>query len=206
MSISWHGSGSRHVRPAPAGGARVTSRADRPPDGWIPVDPGLGDRLATEIDRSVLSLADAAARRVSRRAFLRRVADVGIVLGLAVTGLSWGQRTAGAYAHIYSSCDPIGDPPPGPCGPSGLCDPSTCSNGNCANNNKKRPWGGSTCCSSCSGTDNCWQENCCANNNWNSHIKCCDCCNSTGSGGSCTTCGGGTAQKCICRAKVGNPC
>lgn len=207
MSTLWFRRGNRHIRLAPPDADRVTSRTDRPPDGWIPVDPNLRERISVEVDRNVLRIADSAARRVSRRAFLRRAADAGIVLGVAFAGLGWRQRSADAYAHIYTVCDPNDlDPPPGPCGPSGLCDPSTCSGGNCSNNNKKRAWAGDTCCSGCTGTDNCWQEDCCGDPDWDSHIKCCDCCNSTGSGGTCTTCQGGTAQKCICRSKVGAAC
>lgn len=203
LSPRWHG---RFARPAPARAGRLSTSMEGPPDGWPIARGHATDRVAERLDRAVLSAADTAALAISRRDLLKRAGQLGLVVSLGVSGILWRARTAAGYAYIYNSCDPLGDPPTGPCGPNGLCESSLCSGGNCANSQSKRTYGGSGCCSGCTGTVNCWQENCCANNNWNSHMKCCDCCTSSGTGGSCTRCTGASAHKCICRSKVGMAC
>ena len=196
----WH-----RTRPAPPGVGRASNRTDGPPDGWQTLDATRGERASQELDRALLRVADSAAREINRRTFFRRAGEGGLAVGLAMTGLLWNVRQASAYAHIYNTCDPLGDPPPGPCGNSGLCEPSLCTNGNCSNSDRRRDWADVTCDSG-TGTSNCWQENCCNNNDWNSHIRCCDCCTRTGQGPICTTCLGGTGRSCNCRKAVGAAC
>lgn len=192
------------TRPAPPGVERTSTRLDAPPDGWALVDPSATQSAAVALDTFALRMTDAAAAAVSRRIFLKRVGQVGLVAGLAASGFLWNPSPASGYAATFSFCDPFGNPPTGPCGPSGLCNPDRCTSGNCTNSAKRRGYGGSTCCSSCSGTANCWRENCCSTPGWMSHVKCCDCCAPGGTSGNCmgTNC---TNTKCNCRAAVSTP-
>jgi len=202
----WFVTNTWFTRPAPPRAGRPPARNDAPPDGWEPASLSGMSTLGVYIDRAVLRLADMAATEIHRREFLKRVSKAGWVACLVGSGVLFRAPRASGYAAIFDSCDPLGDPPTGPCGPSGLCASGDCSNGQCANANRKRVYGGNTCCTGCTGTDNCWRENCCNNNNWNSLVKCCDCCYNSGPGTTCTDCVGQQRRKCICRAKVGNPC
>ncbi len=194
-------------RPAPVAPGRPASRRDGPPDGWEVLNAGAAERLTVGLDRALLNVTGSAERGIGRREFLKRAGQVGLLAGLSVTGLLWRPERARGYAQIFNTCDPFGDPPAGPCGPSGLCGADNCNNGQCANANRKRRYAGGTCCSGCTGTDNCWRENCCNNNQWNSLIKCCDCCVNAGQPGTtCTDCIGVARRRCNCRAKVGSPC
>ena len=191
-------------RPAPPGVERTSTRLDEPPDGWASVDPTPAQSVAATLDGTALRIADAAAAAVSRRQFIKRIGQIGLIAGLAASGLLWRPASASGYAETFGYCDPFGDPPTGPCGPSGLCNPDRCTNGNCTVDNKRRPYGGNTCCSTCTGTSNCWREKCCGNPSWVSYVKCCDCCAPGGTNGNCmgTNC---TNTKCNCRAAVSSP-
>lgn len=207
MSTWWHLRRRRLLRPAPPASGRFATRIDSAPHGWEPLNPSASQQLIQRADNTLLATADSAARLVSRRVLFRRIGQAALVVGLGASGVLWRPRTADAYAAIYSYCDPFGDPPTGPCGPTGLCAPGDCNSGNCANADKRRAWSGSTCCSGCTGTQNCWQENCCGVTGWNHHMKCCDCCTDSGSvGTTCTTCTGISRHKCSCRATDGAAC
>jgi hypothetical protein len=197
---------SARGRVAPPTPDVAASGTESPPHGWIELDASPADRGVEWIDRALLATTRSMAEQISRRRLLKYAGQAGLLIGLGATTTFARPERARGYDTIFSTCDPLGDPPTGPCGPNGLCPSGNCSNGNCANSNKKRNYAGSTCCSGCTGTTNCWRENCCDNPNWNSLMKCCDCCYTASPDTECTDCVGAQGDKCICRAKVGAAC
>jgi hypothetical protein len=194
-------------RAAPPGVWAMPLRPDRPPDGWEVLSPTAGQEALVRLDAALLRFADTAARGITRRGFLKGLGQLGLLLGLTTTGMLWGTELARAHPP---ACDLFDDPGDAPCGPSPICDRDLyCNdNGNCQANRgdtEKRTYGGGSCCSStCSGTDNCWREHCCGHPNWNSHVRCCDCC-APSAGVDCTG-SGCPNNRCICRSKVGATC
>lgn len=193
-------------RPAPPGVGRESHRVDRPPDGWIPLDPGFAVNVGVRIDRTLLSAADAGAREITRRRFLKRLGQFGLATGLTLSGWLWN---AGPSAAVDDDCNAFETDPPGnagPCGPSPRCHADSCQDvgGNCkavAPHTEKRAHNNpDTCCStSCTGNANCWVEDCCDRAAMD-RVRCCDCC---GMGGNdlCIAACGGTA--CICEQGIG---
>lgn len=180
-------------RLAPPGTRPPEPRPDRPPDGWSPLKPSRRDRIWSSVDAAVLRLADGVARGLTRRQFLKRAGQAGLVLALSTTNLLWHTGTASA------------DPCTGPCGPSPLCSNTKCSSGNCnlSVSGVKRRVNANTgvhegyACGS-NTANNCWVEDCCSRNGsfWN----CCDCCVSGTQAPLCTpNC---SKHACICRTNL----
>lgn len=194
------------VRPAPPGTGRDAVRADRPPDGWVPVDPRWVVRAGVRIDSTVLSAADSVAREITRRRFLKRLGQFGFATGISVSGWLWNAGpSARAVDYACNEFDED-DENAGPCGPSPRCNAASCQSagGNCKAINpdtEKRTWNDpdSCCSSSCSGNQNCWVEDCCDRAAMD-RVRCCDCCG-IGGAGSCVSGCPGTA--CICEQGIG---
>lgn len=160
-------------------------------------------RLASELDRWILSLADSAARRITRRTFLRRAGEIALVIGLATTHLLWGSP---AQALDCNATDPNNELA-GPCGPTELCPSNHCQNDNnlcklSITNVRRRTYGTFTC--GPDDVDNCWNENCC-DQPANAMVRCCDCCTpSPNMSGQCN-CTNPVRYPCICK-KVTQVC
>jgi hypothetical protein len=198
MSIGLRSRPHRVVRPAPPGSRRQPQRADRPPDGWEPIAPSLPLRAGEQLDSLVLRAADSAARAVSRRDFLKQVARVGVVAGLAWNSLVTDSRRARAHGM---GCDYFGDPDANPCGPSPRCADRYCrDDGQCKLNEagvRRQRWATGEC--GPDDVDNTWIENCCGQ--INSHVRCADCCvpeNPNSCVGGCTL-----KMSCFCRENQG---
>ncbi len=182
-------------RPAPPGTRLPDTRPGRTPHGWAVVNPSATHRVLDGADRALLRVADAAARGVSRRQFLRVAAGAGFAIGLAPSFLFRPRRAVahGVDCHGQSAC-----------GPSPLCADRHCGDYPlCAwrrDDTSMRTYGTSSCASH----DNppwCWFEHCCGTS-YNGHATCCDCCAPSGEG-SCD-CGGGNRGRCICRQRENN--
>lgn len=200
MLGTWFRRATRSSTPAPPGTGRVQT-VKGPADAWTSLNPRLPDRIVEGLDRASLRVADRAASAVSRRLFLKRVGQVGLLVGLGLSGLLQGSFVQ-AYEETVG-CNAYGDPPGGPCGNSPLCEPDRCTGQNCTDHGKRRDYRDNFCCGfNCTGSMNCWRENCCSWPAWNSYVSCCDCCAMGGTIG-CTNC---TGTKCVCRKAVGNPC
>jgi hypothetical protein len=182
------------------------ARVDRPPDGWSRLRPNTHAEVIDAADLRLRRATIWATAAVGRRDLISGFAKTAAVLAIGSMLPLMGRNEAAGYADTFNYCDPFGPPPSGPCGPSGLCPSDKCNNGQCMNPQKIRQYGGTSCCGACSGTDNCWRENCCDTAGWNSKVKCCDCCITSVPGVACTDCLGADGDKCICRAKVGDPC
>lgn len=188
----------RNTRPAPAG-SRPSASTDSPPDGWDLVEPSRGQQASVRLDGALLRVADSAARHVSRRDFLKRVGQVGLVVGLGTVRVLWGPVPRAEAAH----CNHYGQSSSGgACGPSEICPnlsctaekqcktAHTCSQG-CGV--RRQPHTQGTCGSD--SASNCWTE-CCSGTTW----RCCDCCTcQTLNEDACMSCTGCTKRKCICR-------
>jgi hypothetical protein len=190
-------------RPAPLGARPPRLRTDMPPDGWEALKLTPAQSLGASIDSGLLRAADGVARSISRRVFLRRAGQLGLLLGLAVTDVLWFSPSAQALTCNFF--DGSNDKFPGACGPSEPCGGSQCnSSDNCdtkvqcsgGGHLQKQPWASATC-----GTgDNSWSENCCSQNGF--HWSCHDCCGCTANiSGQCdfASCGNHTRYRCICR-------
>jgi hypothetical protein len=181
---------------APPGRGPGPARFDHPPDGWMPVDPTWVVKVGVRVDRSLLAAGDLARREITRRKFISWVSKLGLVIGTATTGVVWAPGPAHALAcNVFDQNNQNA----GPCGPSPRCNAVACQSANCRvsrSDTEKRAHNQSGCCSStCSGTQNCWTENCC-DRAANAEVRCCDCC---GPGGS-TSCSGANCPgtQCIC--------
>jgi hypothetical protein len=136
-----------------------------------------------------LAFAQWLARETSRRSFVKKLLKGAFLVG-ASGALMGSVFTETARAH-HVCVDP-GDSP--------YCPITTCCNSstkNCKNTSscKGRPYRGSTCQS----TGGCWTEY-----EQGKLWKCCDCCTTASVGGqSCTGCGGGTWQRCVCEFDTG---
>lgn len=191
------------LRAAPQGTRPPSIRMDNPPDGWRSVAGEHRYSLATTLIRSSAAVAD----RVTRREILRRGGELGLLVGLQLTGLLWKAGPAAAVdPSCGCNCDDASGELPGPCGPSPLCNNSAVcnSNGNCALsvtgvrrriNASTNSWPGTSCgCDTCT---NCWTENCCSQ--FNHVYRCCDCCTNGAGQPRCTGC---DKHRCICRSIV----
>jgi hypothetical protein len=189
-------------RPAPEGSRPLELGADWPPDGWQLVDPSLSDRMVERADYGLLRAADSMARWITRREFLRRAGELGLVAGLATTRVVWGKDVAQA-GHVR--CYQCGNA----CGPSPPCPTSRCTSGgdcNAALSGMRYRVHDGWACTNTSGQ--CWIANCC--NPPSGHCEtqqakkqCCDCCDS-GSPNNCTSpCT--NKYKCICEKGLGCP-
>ena len=199
-------------RPAPpAVYSNSRARADHPPDGWMPVGTSMSERLYMQVDGFLIRVSALAARGVSRRQFLRRVGEVGVVAAAAASGVlptRWskaGHAPVGERKACRGTCSP--------CGPSPLCNLDYCNDDspkNCATgrpDTKRRRYEHFDCVGPT--VANFWFEECCfdsaCNGTWkDALIQCSDCCG--GAGG--TSCSSGScpngSKACICRG-VANP-
>lgn len=173
------------------------SRDGGPPDGWEPLDPTPGDRVLAHVDRALLRFVNGAAAGITRREFLRRAGEAGLVIGLSASVVLW-ERPAGAE-HTFENCK--GCPP---CGPSEHCGNSKCKQGDCdlsVSYVRKRPYGGSNCAPS--DAHNCWKENCCdkcgPGKTFHCIARCCDCCTTTVTASGICNCASPTRYLCHCR-------
>jgi hypothetical protein len=208
MSVRLLSPPDRPVRPAPYG-SRPPGRADGPPDGWQILNQSRFESLVVAGDRALLRASDHLARRISRRTLLKRLAQTGVVIGVAGSRLVWGPDY-GLATPRCNVCDP-NERNPGACGPSEQCGNLECSgtgDGRCnlshscnGRSVEGRVWGRASCTTNQGGT---WQE-CCQNRVW----ICRDCCGcQVHSSGQCNTgnCSSGTRYKCICEKNTGNFC
>lgn len=161
----------RASRPAPPGTHRFTKRSDRMPHGWAPLDPTRIERVRVHADSALLNMADAAARSVSRRTFLKRAGQMAFAVGVS---MSWIVKAASPAA---ARCYQCGDP----CGPSPPCGSSKCvsGTGDCKTSVagvRYRDHDDFFCTNS---SGQCWTANCCAGvcppGQQQSRL-CCDCC------------------------------
>lgn len=147
--------------------------SERATDGHQPVDIAFARWFAVQ---------------TSRRRFLGTMMKGAFAVGAA--GSMWGSILAEPASANHVCSDP---------GESPYCDGGCCDSIalNCKNTSgcKGRPYQGSTCQTS----GGCWTEY-----EWGRLWKCCDCCTTSSvGGGSCTGCGAGTWQKCICEFDTG---
>jgi hypothetical protein len=175
-------------------------------------------RVVRRFDSGVQRVTGSAARRFTRREFIRRAGDVALVSGVSLSGVIWQARRA-------SAADPVNDcgPTSGGCDNNYICtqsqlctsDPNggrNCNTSGCNCGGVRRrvncttsQWSGvsSSCCGNTS-SQNCWRENCPSGCK-----RCCDCCVPPSFGYSSTcnssSCGGNDKRKCICRSNV-NTC
>lgn len=186
--------GAAFRRPAPPGVHRFVRRVDRPPHGWEPLHPTVGEKVRIHADRAVLSLADAAAHRISRRRFLSGAGKTGLAIGM---GLSWMVRTA---TPASARCYQCGDP----CGPSPPCGSAKClSSGDCNTNVagvRYRQHDGTACTSS---AGQCWLADCCGCATGAGKRTCCDCCIDADPNNCTSPCS--PKKKCICSKALGCP-
>jgi hypothetical protein len=205
MSVGLLSRPPRSIRPAPAG-SRPIAPWDARPDGWELIEPSPGERFLTRVDRILLSTADSVADRISRRTFLSRTGQLGLLIGLVGTRLLWGAEEGQAAPFCNTCVDPgETDRNDGACGPSEPCNVlnecSGANNGNCnlgwgCNNSnvQGQVWASGVCQPQNAGGT--WDE-CCG-----SQITTCrDCCGcKIHSSGTCTqgTCSNKTRYKCIC--------
>lgn len=193
----------RVPRPAPPGVRPGLARdSDRPPDGWELLNPTPAQRVGVHLDRALLRLADSAARGTTRREFLKRTGQVGLLAGLAASDLLWSPTRAKAF-HTSELCK--GCPP---CGPSVFCGSDDCrADGQCQLNtpNVRRQIYTTGTCSS-SSAHNGWTENCCSDcsGQWHCIANCADCCTPDVTGSGTCSCTNPQRYKCICRACASN--
>ncbi len=191
-------------RVVPAGLVPSERRMYRPPDGWAVTSAPATTRALVWVDLMLLRVSGAIVRRLSRRQFLIRTAEVAAVVGLSLTRFLWATDSSRAD----STCDQE-DPLhklPGGCGPSPECPDQHCtSNAQCQTSDpgvsrrvdpSTHAWAGLAC-----GADsdpNCWTENCCTEYG---HIDiCCDCCTGPSQAPYCTGCTG--RFRCLCRKSL----
>lgn len=197
----------RPGRPAPAG-TRPPAPGDAPPDGWQAVSSTRLGRVIGVADRLLFVATSAVGGRLSRRVFLGRLGQLGLLVGLSASGLVFG-TDAEAVIHNCNFDDAPDCDNPGACGPSEPCNASECTTtGNCkltySCNGKSvegRQYGSTTCTTSQGGS---WTE-CCVNSIW----VCRDCCGcAVHSSGTCSTgnCSGATRYACICERNSHDPC
>lgn len=184
----------RVSRTAPPGYVVPVRRMDLAPDGWEPLNPSVRERALIHADSALLRTTRAVARGVTRREFLRRVGQVGLVVGMGTASVVLLPKPA------YARCFACGDP----CGSSPDCGQANCTNGNCKTSvgNKKRRHDNFDCFACGSGPCNCWTADCCFCGGSNSQKKqCCDCC-SDADPNTCTT-GCINNRACICNSSIG---
>jgi hypothetical protein len=201
----------RPRRFGPPGAGPPILRADRPPDGWIPVASSRRPKVMTWADAGVIHLAASTARGLNRREFIKKTGEVALVAGLALSDVLWGTNPSSA-ADGVSPCGPNA----GGCGSSPICPSSVCApdpsgpgqNCDLTLNVRKRvnatSGGWSDTSAPACGSDNasnCWRE-CCSG----SQKRCCDCCVPPRftNGLSCTSCSQ-DKRRCICRSTI-NTC
>jgi hypothetical protein len=192
------------TRPAPEGTRPPAEVLERPPDGWTPVDPSFGQRVADKADSLGFRMTDAAVRTIDRRTLLRRIGTLGAAAGLGAGRVLSGSNPSFAHEPMEAGCGPN----TGGCGPSLLCKAIACNDSvDCKLSRagvrtradaSSNHWPGVDCV----GDDvhNCWTE-CC-----NGTLKrCCDCCVEPDDAFGTTSCGGCTGKKrCICRGPIGS--
>lgn len=201
----------RLVRPAPLG-SRPTAAWDSPPDGWDLVMPSFGDRVTTVADRPALTVMDSIARSINRRTFIKRVGQVGAVIGLSGARFLWGVESALAVNPCNACVNGATDNNPGACGPSEPCFSNECSGANgfqcnlshtCNNgvSMEGRVYNTSDCTTTQPGF---WEE--CCQRKLHRCRDCCGCRPHSSGGCNRNVCSAGARNKCICEYNVGTSC
>lgn len=108
----------RSATPSVPAGVQAPAALDKPPDGWTVVNPTLARRFEVQADRILLSATDSLAREISRRRFLKRLAQAGVVVGLSFGNVLWQEHPSRA---LPLECNCFGQGQAGPCGPSDIC-------------------------------------------------------------------------------------
>lgn len=153
----------------PPGYGPPSRRLELAPDGWEPLGLSRPERMLVGFDLAALRASRAMANGVSRRELLKRMGQIGLVVGLGMGTTILSAQPA------YARCFQCGDP----CGPSPFCGSANCKeNGNCRQSVQgveKRQHDNFDCFDCGSGYCNCWVDDCCAcseaQKKW-----CCDCC------------------------------
>jgi hypothetical protein len=199
------------ARPARPGVRAWVPPTVHPTDGAWPAD-----ALLVVIDGGLLWVSDSIARQVSRRTFLSRVGQVGLVLGLSAARVLLG--TDGGVAVTAPECNVCtdtgeNDVNPGACGPTEPCGNQECRSGDnrhlcnldfqCGSPPRSvrgRIWGTFICTNSQPGK---WDE-CCQGK----LSICRDCCGCRTHARRCEVgaCTGGTRWACICDKETTTSC
>lgn len=187
------------ARPAPPGASPFPGGSEGPPDGWEVVDPSLSDRVVITLDSLLFSAVVRSAQAISRRDFLKRVGQVGVLAGLSMSNLLWSNRPARADGLACRDADGF------PCGPSPVCPDRFCrADGQCklaeAGVKRRGPWESFNCASDTA--NNCWTEECCGPDDPvpnPGHFRCCDCCVPTPENPRCDNC---SKHRCLCKNRT----
>lgn len=182
---------------APPGSQRPSRRSGSPPDAWVPLNPSLLQQARSRLDYVLLRAVGSSSRWISRRQFLRRLGQVGVLVGVSAGSVLWRQDRSLAHGRTcFMPCNACGPSPPcnqslGYCNSNGQCNLGTAGV-------RRRTHDDFTCtCDSC---DNSWTDHCCSC--LGVHYQCNDCCTPTGGTDKCV---GGCSDKhaCICKKNKG---